>query len=174
MAQESRYRSIQEHIRRMHPEQYLPNLPATEESFQLMINIPARQGKRTEDSTDIAALPNESENLRAPPLPGPELSKSRTSPRSLTPKVSSSLSSPTLHAGRRLQHSSLHSRKSREMKTGSLSEVPRNFKFEQMWSCRCGYDGSPQPVWNACCVMGCEHRQCYDCRTECAKITEGR
>lgn len=35
--QEKRYRSMQEHIRRAHPEHYIPKLPATEESFQLMI-----------------------------------------------------------------------------------------------------------------------------------------
>lgn len=38
--QEKRYRSMQEHIRRAHPEHYIPKLPATEESFQLMINSP--------------------------------------------------------------------------------------------------------------------------------------
>ena len=31
---------MQEHIRRAHPEYYIPKLPATEESFQLMINSP--------------------------------------------------------------------------------------------------------------------------------------
>lgn len=38
--QEKRYRSMQEHIRRAHPDYYIPKLPATEESFQLMINTP--------------------------------------------------------------------------------------------------------------------------------------
>lgn len=38
--QEKRYRSMQEHIRRAHPEHYISKLPATEESFQLMINTP--------------------------------------------------------------------------------------------------------------------------------------
>ncbi|KAL3417880.1 hypothetical protein PVAG01_10890 [Phlyctema vagabunda] len=37
---EKRYRSIQEHIRRAHPNHYIPKLPATEESFQLMITTP--------------------------------------------------------------------------------------------------------------------------------------
>ncbi|KAF2758116.1 hypothetical protein EJ05DRAFT_531851 [Pseudovirgaria hyperparasitica] len=37
---EKRYRSMQEHIRRAHPEHYLPKLPATEESFMLMVNTP--------------------------------------------------------------------------------------------------------------------------------------
>lgn len=31
---------MQEHIRRAHPEYYIPKLPATEESFQRMINSP--------------------------------------------------------------------------------------------------------------------------------------
>ena len=39
-SQEKRYRSMQEHIRRAHPDNYIPKLPATEESFQLMINTP--------------------------------------------------------------------------------------------------------------------------------------
>jgi hypothetical protein len=38
--QEKRYRSMQEHIRRAHPDYYIPKLPATEESFQLMVNTP--------------------------------------------------------------------------------------------------------------------------------------
>ncbi|KAI1345291.1 hypothetical protein F5Y15DRAFT_23289 [Xylariaceae sp. FL0016] len=37
---EKRYRSMQEHIRRAHPEHYISKLPATEESFNLMINTP--------------------------------------------------------------------------------------------------------------------------------------
>jgi hypothetical protein len=36
--QEKKYRSMQEHIRRAHPEHYIPKLPATEESFALMVN----------------------------------------------------------------------------------------------------------------------------------------
>ncbi|KAJ9607084.1 hypothetical protein H2200_008156 [Cladophialophora chaetospira] len=35
--------SMQEHIRRAHPDHYIPKLPATEESFQLMINTPPSQ-----------------------------------------------------------------------------------------------------------------------------------
>ena len=31
---------MQEHIRRAHPEYYISKLPATEESFALMINTP--------------------------------------------------------------------------------------------------------------------------------------
>ncbi|KAF1970396.1 hypothetical protein BU23DRAFT_211899 [Bimuria novae-zelandiae CBS 107.79] len=37
---EKRYRSMQEHIRRAHPEHYISKLPATEESFTLMVSTP--------------------------------------------------------------------------------------------------------------------------------------
>ncbi|KAH8704816.1 hypothetical protein BGW36DRAFT_366215 [Talaromyces proteolyticus] len=40
---EKRYRSMQEHIRRAHPSHYIPKLPATEESFLLMVNTPLDQ-----------------------------------------------------------------------------------------------------------------------------------
>ncbi|KAL3963989.1 hypothetical protein ACCO45_000993 [Purpureocillium lilacinum] len=43
VAQEKRYRSMQEHIRRAHPEHYIPKLPATEESFLLMISSPPQE-----------------------------------------------------------------------------------------------------------------------------------
>lgn len=34
---------MQEHIRRAHPSHYIPKLPATEESFLLMVNTPPDQ-----------------------------------------------------------------------------------------------------------------------------------
>jgi hypothetical protein len=34
---------MQEHIRRAHPDHYIPKLPATEESFLLMVNTPPTQ-----------------------------------------------------------------------------------------------------------------------------------
>ncbi|KKK22230.1 rfeD, partial [Aspergillus rambellii] len=40
---EKRYRSMQEHIRRAHPNHYIPKLPATEESFILMVTTPPDQ-----------------------------------------------------------------------------------------------------------------------------------
>jgi hypothetical protein len=43
MLQEKRYRSMQEHIRRAHPNHYIPKLPATEESFLMMVNTPLEQ-----------------------------------------------------------------------------------------------------------------------------------
>lgn len=36
---------MQEHIRRAHPEHYIPKLPATEESFLLMIHTPPSERK---------------------------------------------------------------------------------------------------------------------------------
>lgn len=41
--QEKRFRSMQEHIRRAHPEYYIPKLPATKESFELMVNSPPHE-----------------------------------------------------------------------------------------------------------------------------------
>ncbi|KAL2815761.1 hypothetical protein BDW59DRAFT_166651 [Aspergillus cavernicola] len=40
---EKRFRSMQEHIRRAHPNHYIPKLPATEESFVLMVTTPPEQ-----------------------------------------------------------------------------------------------------------------------------------
>ncbi|KAI2638076.1 hypothetical protein GGS21DRAFT_538354 [Xylaria nigripes] len=45
---EKRYRSMQEHIRRAHPEHYISKLPATEESFLLMINSPPSERPQTQ------------------------------------------------------------------------------------------------------------------------------
>ncbi|KAG6037721.1 hypothetical protein E4U40_003525 [Claviceps sp. LM458 group G5] len=49
---EKRYRSMQEHIRRAHPESYIPKLPATEESFLLMINTPPQEHRAEQESRD--------------------------------------------------------------------------------------------------------------------------
>ncbi|KAL6895834.1 hypothetical protein HDV57DRAFT_27989 [Trichoderma longibrachiatum] len=45
---EKRYRSMQEHIRRAHPEHYIPKLPATEDSFLLMVNTPPQDRRQLE------------------------------------------------------------------------------------------------------------------------------
>ncbi|KAL7791016.1 hypothetical protein V8C37DRAFT_166343 [Trichoderma ceciliae] len=50
---EKRYRSMQEHIRRAHPEHYISKLPATEESFLLMISTPP-QDRRQHEGTPTA------------------------------------------------------------------------------------------------------------------------
>lgn len=50
---EKRYRSMQEHIRRAHPEHYISKLPATEESFLLMINTPPSE-RRPLDQTSAS------------------------------------------------------------------------------------------------------------------------
>jgi hypothetical protein len=49
--QEKRYRSMQEHIRRAHQEHYIPKLPATEESFLLMINTPPSESRNNNSSS---------------------------------------------------------------------------------------------------------------------------
>lgn len=41
---------MQEHIRRAHPEHYIPKLPATEESFLLMINTPPSEHRNADSS----------------------------------------------------------------------------------------------------------------------------
>lgn len=43
---------MQEHIRRAHPDHYIPKLPATEESFQKMVNTPPE--KRLQQATTIS------------------------------------------------------------------------------------------------------------------------
>ncbi|OXV10548.1 hypothetical protein Egran_01691 [Elaphomyces granulatus] len=49
---EKRFRSMQEHIRRAHPSHYIPKLPATEESFQLMVTAtPDQRANATSQST---------------------------------------------------------------------------------------------------------------------------
>ncbi|KAK7987771.1 hypothetical protein PG989_008086 [Apiospora arundinis] len=55
---EKRFRSMQEHIRRAHPEHYISKLPATEESFNLMVNTPPQdrsqlQQNQSEDTRSI-------------------------------------------------------------------------------------------------------------------------
>ena len=55
MHQDKRYRSMQEHIRRAHPDYYIPKLPATEESFYLMVNTPADGAPRATDATALAS-----------------------------------------------------------------------------------------------------------------------
>ncbi|KAI9760812.1 MAG: hypothetical protein M4579_001442 [Chaenotheca gracillima] len=54
---EKRYRSMQEHIRRAHPEHYISKLPATEESFALMINTPPSERPRESTSQGIGPAP---------------------------------------------------------------------------------------------------------------------
>jgi hypothetical protein len=46
---------MQEHIRRAHPEHYVPKLPATEESFLLMINTPPSD-RHTSDTSPASAV----------------------------------------------------------------------------------------------------------------------
>lgn len=52
---EKRYRSMQEHIRRAHPEHYISKLPATEESFMLMINTPPSERPQSQQQNTAPA-----------------------------------------------------------------------------------------------------------------------
>jgi hypothetical protein len=51
---------MQEHIRRAHPEYYLPKLPATKESFELMINTPPHELPPPQENNSINANNNAS------------------------------------------------------------------------------------------------------------------
>ncbi|KAF2717678.1 hypothetical protein K431DRAFT_288380 [Polychaeton citri CBS 116435] len=51
---EKRFRSMQEHIRRAHPEYYIPKLPATKESFELMISTPPRERPQQEPNHAVS------------------------------------------------------------------------------------------------------------------------
>lgn len=46
---------MQEHIRRAHPEHYMPKLPATEESFCLMINTPPSERRSNTDHSNSSS-----------------------------------------------------------------------------------------------------------------------
>lgn len=46
---------MQEHIRRAHPEHYIAKLPATEESFLLMVNSPPTERPPNDQSPASAA-----------------------------------------------------------------------------------------------------------------------
>lgn len=70
---EKRYRSMQEHIRRAHPEHYISKLPATEESFLLMINTPpserapAQQQNSTATAVPAQGAPTNPQGASMPP-----------------------------------------------------------------------------------------------------------
>lgn len=57
---------MQEHIRRAHPEHYISKLPATEESFILMINTPPSERRQADSSP--ASAPR---SMLHPPPPHP-------------------------------------------------------------------------------------------------------
>ncbi|TKA69391.1 hypothetical protein B0A55_08679 [Friedmanniomyces simplex] len=54
---EKRFRSMQEHIRRAHPEYYIPKLPATKESFELMITSPPHERPPQDTHGNAVQLP---------------------------------------------------------------------------------------------------------------------
>lgn len=61
---------MQEHIRRAHPEYYLPKLPATKESFELMISTPPHE-PALPDPTPNHHLLHNPQQQRHPGLPDP-------------------------------------------------------------------------------------------------------
>lgn len=63
MSLRKRYRSMQEHTRRTHRNYYIPMLPATQESFQLMTNI---QSARPEDVVVIPDDAGDTHNAQGP------------------------------------------------------------------------------------------------------------
>ncbi|CAM1507001.1 Fc.00g066420.m01.CDS01 [Cosmosporella sp. VM-42] len=65
---EKRYRSMQEHIRRAHPEHYISKLPATEESFMLMINTPPSERRHDQNSAPAAQGLSHSQQALSPPV----------------------------------------------------------------------------------------------------------
>ncbi|SMR60482.1 unnamed protein product [Zymoseptoria tritici ST99CH_1E4] len=60
---EKRFRSMQEHIRRAHPEYYIPKLPATKESFELMINTPPHEIPPPQENNNNNNTPNNSTSV---------------------------------------------------------------------------------------------------------------
>lgn len=59
---------MQEHIRRAHPEHYISKLPATEESFLLMINTPPSERSQNQQSAPPSSSPQANRSLPAGPL----------------------------------------------------------------------------------------------------------
>ncbi|KAK5146808.1 hypothetical protein LTR32_001642 [Rachicladosporium monterosium] len=63
---EKRFRSMQEHIRRAHPEYYIPKLPATKESFELMITSPPHERPLQDTHGNAVQLPPPSQQQQQP------------------------------------------------------------------------------------------------------------
>ena len=59
---------MQEHIRRAHPEHYISKLPATEESFLLMINTPPSERRHDQNSAPAAQGLSRSQQALSPPV----------------------------------------------------------------------------------------------------------
>ncbi|EGO52913.1 hypothetical protein GE21DRAFT_1003985 [Neurospora crassa] len=60
---EKRYRSMQEHIRRAHPEHYISKLPATEESFLLMIKTQPNERPQNQSTPGPSAHAGQAKGL---------------------------------------------------------------------------------------------------------------
>ena len=57
---------MQEHIRRAHPEHYISKLPATEESFTLMVSTPPQPVHQPQQQPATTARPGGSTCLLSP------------------------------------------------------------------------------------------------------------
>ncbi|KAK4549298.1 hypothetical protein LTR36_007757 [Oleoguttula mirabilis] len=62
---------MQEHIRRAHPEYYIAKLPATKESFELMITSPPHERPPTQDGIPIATQQQHHQAVQAQPHSDP-------------------------------------------------------------------------------------------------------
>jgi hypothetical protein len=63
---------MQEHIRRAHPEHYIAKLPATEDSFHLMVNTPPQDRSQLQQQNNgNPPHPNVNHAVPAPALGGP-------------------------------------------------------------------------------------------------------
>ncbi|KAK0937135.1 hypothetical protein LTR29_011251, partial [Friedmanniomyces endolithicus] len=58
---------MQEHIRRAHPEYYIPKLPATKESFELMITSPPHERPLQDTHGNAVQLPPPSQQQQQQP-----------------------------------------------------------------------------------------------------------
>ena len=61
---------MQEHIRRAHPEYYLPKLPATKESFEVMINTPPHERPAIDPNHANQNRSHHQRHVSQPELPG--------------------------------------------------------------------------------------------------------
>ncbi|KAI0974482.1 hypothetical protein F4678DRAFT_378543 [Xylaria arbuscula] len=119
---EKRYRSMQEHIRRAHPEHYISKLPATEESFLLMINTPP---------SDRPQPPNSA----GPPQPGVDPTKGYQHDRHAFFRDESSTPVTPRHLDDRAGGSQLPAASA----AAALAQLGGQHKFETDWDSETGW-----------------------------------
>ncbi|GAW18179.1 hypothetical protein ANO14919_076530 [Xylariales sp. No.14919] len=119
---EKRYRSMQEHIRRAHPEHYISKLPATEESFLLMINTPP---------SDRPQAPNSA----GPPQSGIDPTKGYPHDRHAFFRDESSAPVTPRHPDERIGGSQLPAASA----AAALAQLGGQHKFETEWDSEAGW-----------------------------------